>query len=264
LVTWRNSTGRPLASDDWLAAHHRAKRRERHDFAKRLAQSKPDRVVDLGCATGLWLETLHATMPQTCEFIGLDSDPASLAIARERATCWKRKTAFELCDLDSEHAAIPDADLTLIFNMFSYLSDPTELLGYLADRANSGIVAIRQYDGAALRFGPMDTGSRKIIETSLYVSLAASQQFQYYDMDRAFSAINAAPFCHRSVEFELFARTSPFSADFLEYYEGTMNWTLQLISPDAAQLLREWQNGITTSIDGDRYFFEVDLVAMLS
>ena len=64
-----NSSGKPLANSSWLLNHHRAKIPERTAFAKRLAKLQPKKIVDLGCATGLWLELLNEILPQDCEFM---------------------------------------------------------------------------------------------------------------------------------------------------------------------------------------------------
>ena len=58
-----NSTGKPLADSNWLENHHIAKLPERTAFAKKLSSLKPNSIVDLGCATGLWLELLNDYLP---------------------------------------------------------------------------------------------------------------------------------------------------------------------------------------------------------
>jgi len=81
-----NSSGKPLANSSWLLNHHRAKIPERTAFAKRLAKLQPKKIVDLGCATGLWLELLNEILPLDCEFIGIDSDIESLEKLAEQET----------------------------------------------------------------------------------------------------------------------------------------------------------------------------------
>jgi SAM-dependent methyltransferase len=218
----------------------------------------------LGCATGLWLEIFHELLPDTCEFIGLDTDPDALALARQRAASWKRQVSFEECDFELDAASIPAADLTLAFNVFSYIEDLPLFLDKLASRLPRGNVAIRQYDGAGLRFGPMDTATRQSIEAALRAAVEPSVQFRHYDMDRVYSAIAHSSFTQRAVAFETFARASPFPDDFLEYYRGTMKWTLQHLSIDAAELLKCWLSDESDDFEPPRYFLEVDLTAVLS
>lgn len=255
-----NPSGTPLASAEWLEAHHRAKLPERRDFAKNLASRSPKRLVDLGCGTGLWLSLFDEFLSPDCEVIGVDSDPDALVRAEKRAYPWKRHARFELIDVDADPDAIPEGDMTLSFNLFQYLADPAALLTKLADQG--GTVAIRQYDGAALRFGPMDTGVRHLIERSLLAAVGASEQFRHYDMDRVFELLYTSPFRHRDIAFELFTRTPPFPDEFLDYYRSTLAWTLELVPEDAHQELRPWLEEEAQSTG--HYFFEVDLTGILS
>lgn len=81
MIKQENSSGKPLADTIWLENHHRAKLPERTAFAKRLVELHPKSIVDLGCASGLWLELLNQLLPEDCEFIGIDSDGEALSIA---------------------------------------------------------------------------------------------------------------------------------------------------------------------------------------
>lgn len=259
-----NPTGKPLAAADWLEAHHRAKLPERKAFASRLASLSPTRVVDLGCATGLWLDLLNDVLPLECEFVGIDSDGESLTLAKERASEWDRPTEFLSIDLESEANSIPAADLTLAFNVFPYIDDLAEFLAVLDRRAPRGTLAVRQYDGASIRFGPMPTAARQSIEVSLRTAVETSQQFKHYDLDRVFASLAASRYELQTTEFELFARSSPFPEDFIDYYLGTLDWTIDLLSPNAAATLEAWRSDPAGLSRGSRYFFEVDLVAIVS
>jgi SAM-dependent methyltransferase len=258
LADLRNASGMPLASADWLEVHHRAKLPERRAFAEMIAKRKPTRIVDLGCGTGLWLELLDEVLPKRCEFVGLDADAEALAIAAERARSWSRTIRFDQIDIETEPQAIPTSDITLAFNIFPYLDDPADLLSTMA--RSGGTLAVRQYDGGALRFGPMSNTLRSVIESSLRASAGTSDQFRHYDMDRVAQLIASSEFSWRELSFELFSRTEPFTRDLLAYYTETLNWMLNLLSDHAADALRSWLAGPHHG----RYIFEVDLVAVLS
>jgi SAM-dependent methyltransferase len=258
VVQRHNAVGKPLASAEWLDAHHQAKLPERKAFAELLAQRQPKRIVDLGCGPGLWLALMNETLPADCEFIGVDSDPDALTLAEARSHSWQRASRFECIDIDLDPASVPAGDLVLAFNIFPYLSDPSPIIQRVA--AGRQTLAIRQYDGAALRFGPMDAELRGAIEASLSVAAIGSEQFRHYDMDRTFELISSAPFPSREIAFELFARTSPFPTEFRFYYEGMLSWTSDLLSENAADGLQAWVD----EADERRYFFEVDLTAILS
>ena len=262
MISQENSTGRPLADANWLACHHQAKLPERIAFAKRLAALKPKSVVDLGCASGLWLELLNQILPTECEFIGIDSDEELLNIATQRSNSWQRKVSFLQLDLEDDASKIPSSDLTLAFNIFPYIRNLDSFVNALSMRVPRGTLAVRQYDGASIRFGPMPTSKRQDIEIDLRVATESSRRFHHYDMDRTFNILRNSAFQQCSYEFELFERSSPFPNDFLQYYKETLRWINQFLSEKTAAYLQEW-------IDSDpllqnRYVYEVDLVALLS
>jgi len=262
MMLQENSTGKPLADANWLANHHRAKLPERTAFAKRIANIKPKSVVDLGCASGLWLELLDKFLPPECEFIGIDSDGELLNIATQRSSLWKRKSSFTQLDLEQETYKIPSSDLTLAFNIFSYIKDLDSFVNALSKRTPRGTLAVRQYDGASIRFGSMPTSKRQEIETELRIATENSQRFHHYDLDRTFNAVRNSPYAQCLCEFELFERSSPFPIEFLPYYKESLHWTGKLLSEKTSAYLMRW-------IDDDplmlhRYFYEVDLVVLLS
>jgi SAM-dependent methyltransferase len=257
-----NSSGKPLANSDWLKNHHIAKLPERTAFAKKLVILKPKRIVDLGCATGLWLDLLNQLMPNDCEFIGIDSDYESIKIAENRSRKWERKTSYIQLDIEKDAKLIPPSDLTLAFNVFPYIRDLDSFLYILSSRIPQGILAVRQYDGAAIRFGPMETTIRQKMEIDLRIATENSQKFYHYDLDRVFSALHKSLYKHSDYEFELFERTSPFSEDFIPYYNQMLDWTAQNISEISAYNLEKWRK--CNNKTSDNYFYEVDLVALLS
>lgn len=260
--TQENSVGKPLANANWLQAHHNAKLPERIAFAKMLAELTPKSIVDLGCATGLWLEVLNEYMPEDCEFVGIDADDEVLRIASEKSKKWKRKVTFLKMDLEKDVCRIPSSDITLAFNIFPYIQNLDNFLNILSNRVPKGKLIVRQYDGASIRFGPMPTAERQRMESDLRLSTEGSQKFKHYDLDRTFSSIYRSNYTNIKCSFELFERTSPFPESFIPYYNGTLDWTLQNLSESSATKLKKWIN------QGDqlsnRYFFEVDLVAILS
>jgi len=256
-----SSTGRPLSSPEWLEAHHQAKLPERTAYATRLAELQPKSIVDLGCATGLWLDLLNSALPPDCRFIGIDNNEDSLKLARSRSRTWARSVVFMNLDIEKQANLIPPADLTLAFNIFPYISDLPAFLEVLSARHPHGAVAVRQYDGAALRFGPLSTVFRQRSETELRVAVEGSRQFRHYDLDRVFSALDASSYENREYGFELFSRFSPYPDDFLDYFHGTLEWTRTFLSKESAEQLEPW---ISERALESSYFYEVDLVSLLS
>lgn len=262
MITQENSTGKPLADSNWLENHHRAKIPERSAFVKRLAKLKPKRIVDLGCATGLWLELLNRFIPNDCEFIGIDGDEEALNIAMNRSRSWNRKVSFQKLNIEKDVVKIPPSDLTLAFNIFPYIEDLESFITALSNRIPRGVLAVRQYDGASIRFGPMSTADRQKMELDLRVATENSQKFYHYDMDRTFKALRDSAYKKVNYEFELFERSSPFPEDFIPYYKETLLWTFQHISESSAEKLYNWIEEDPSMLN--RYFYEVDLIAILS
>jgi len=262
MISQENSTGRPLADASWLENHHRAKLPERTAFAKRLAELNPKSIVDLGCATGLWLELMNSVLPLNCEFIGIDSDKESLALAAQRCKSWNRKVTLLQMDLEKDVSLIPPSDITLAFNIFPYIDNLDLFIKSLWERSPHGFLAVRQYDGASIRFGPMDTSIRQKMEQDLRIATEKSQKFHHYDMDRTFLALQNSNYKKIEYNFELFERVSPFDADFIPYYQGTLSWTCQHLSEVSANNLRKWMD--EDPLMTNRYFYEVDLIALLS
>ncbi|WP_419856070.1 class I SAM-dependent methyltransferase [Candidatus Poriferisodalis sp.] len=262
---WRNSTGRPLSDPHWLKVHHLAKEQERAAFARRLAAYRPKRVVDLGCGAGDWLSSLNKVLPEDCELVGVDSDKDSLARVHERSLKWNRQTRTVHCDFVAQLDCIPDADLILLFNMASFVAGPLELLSSIRHQSPSALLAIRQYDGATIRYGPMAESQRSSLENALRASLMASGQFDHYSMDRTLRAIHESPFANKSVEFELYWRLAPFSDAEAEYYELSLDWLHDHISEDLQRELTLWrQREAAISGNSPAYMCEVELVALMS
>ncbi|WP_080507308.1 methyltransferase domain-containing protein [Rhodopseudomonas palustris] len=262
---WYNETGRPLSSTSWLNAHHRAKLKERTAFARSLLDMRPRRIVDLGCGPGLWLETLNGIVPPDCEFVGIDSDSAALDEAKSRAKEWERSVQFLNVDIEKSSQNLPEADMFLAFNLFPYFTHPEKVLTAVKSRiAGSGRLVIRQYDGALLRFGPLDQGRRGRIEMSLHTSVMGSSEFQHYDLDRLFQLLASSSFENKHLEFELFQRASPYPEDFLQYVNNTIDWMARYAAEDASAELKRWQSEFLCRGSPPSYFVEVDLVGWLS
>lgn len=257
MSSWRNSTGHPLSSPDWLDAHHRAKLHERTRFAEKIAALKPRKLVDLGCASGLWLDLLDKVLPTDCELVGIDSDPEVLALARQRAAVWARPSDFMQFDITSEPERIPvDADVLLAFHLLSYLKDMPSLFEGLYEPRRQYRLIVRQYDGGTIRIGPLSSDDRLEIDSSLRASLDSSSEFSYYALDRTYTTLVQSQLTVESLEFELIQRHTPFSVEFLDYFNGTVAWMRDHLSEES----RDRLDRMTT---GPLYFSEVDLVAVL-
>jgi SAM-dependent methyltransferase len=257
----RDQADQPPCGPRWLEAHHLAKLAERRRFAERLANLKPRSVLDLGCGPGLWLDLLHGFLPADCSFIGVDTDEGLLEIARDRSRGWPQSARFEVLDLEADADRLPVADLTMMFNVMLYLTRPLDLLETIATRNDGSAVAVRE--GTSLRFGPLPPEQCVAIEQELLRSIAQHPPFRLYDLDRTYAALTDASFAHREIEFELFERTAPFPPELERYWDGTLWWTANNVSPTTAAWLERWRAGRQPVGEAPAYIVEVDVVAVL-
>ena len=265
MTTWHNNSGTPLSSASWLLDHHKAKLQERIRFARSIIPKSPSSITDLGCGTGLWLEVFNEIAPRNCMLIGLDSDEEAIELAKKRAKNWKRKTHFETADLSKE-SNIPFSDLFLAFNIFPYLKSADSLLDNVKNRLNPNAkLVVRQYDGAAMRFGPMDSNKRLMIDNSLHISISNSSQFHHYGLDRVFEVLNNSNFSNKDISFEVLSKTSPYTEEFLTYYRNTIDWTKLYVNEESRNFLKLWQEEyLTDSSLKSSYFEEVYLIGTMS
>lgn len=261
---WNNLSGRPLSSSNWLLEHHIAKLPERVEFIKRLFTNfKPKTIVDLGCGTGLWLEVIKDFVSDDCILIGIDSDINAINEAKEKSKKWNQNISFIHKDFINSND-IPNADLYLAFNILSYIDNTNSFIEGLRNRLNhNGKLVIRQYDGAAIRFGPMDHELRINIEKVLFNSINNSEIFKHYNLDRAYDVIEKSSFNQKEIQFELFQRSSPYPEDFLKYYQNTIKWTINYLSANMSKELEKWYK-LYLEENNPSYFYEVDLVTILT
>ncbi|HUC04188.1 MAG TPA: class I SAM-dependent methyltransferase [Acidimicrobiales bacterium] len=100
---------------DWRGRMH-------HDIAARTARvalaaaPRPQRVLDVGCGTGMLLRMLAEQLPQCLELVGLDPAPAMVGVARSRAR--DPRLAFSVGQ--AEHLPHPDGSFDLVVSTTSF------------------------------------------------------------------------------------------------------------------------------------------------
>lgn len=261
---WHNEIGKPLSSLEWLEVHHNAKLLERENFVKKvLLKNKPKKIIDLGCASGLWLDVFNKFLPNECEFVGIDIDCKSINEAKKRSKKWNRKISFINIDISKDTSKIPDGDMFLAFNMFSYIDNADYFIDIIKSKLNpNGMLVVRQYDGATIRFGPMSSENRNYMDDSIFNALGDSKQFRHFDLDRVYKSINNSVFTNKEIYFETFQKHSPFTKEFDAYFKGTVEWTNNYLNNIEAQSLEEWYTKYNNQIG--YYFLENYLVSLLS
>ncbi|QIL45601.1 class I SAM-dependent methyltransferase [Vagococcus coleopterorum] len=262
MTNQRNTSGKQLSSSSWLTDHHVAKEKLRKSFAKKLTVLEPTSIVDIGCGTGLWLTILNDVFPKNCKFIGVDSDKSSLETAEQISQSWGRECEWIQLDINTHPEKIPVADMALIFNFSSYVDDLDMLLSYISKERGFKQLALRQFAGHEIKFGPFENDDQTAIDLSLKDAIGNSEQIRYYDMDRL---IQAAATTNRQVlfkEFELFQDFSPFKSNTWPYIKGTAEWTAEKMPANQKKLITDWLSKAAEENDS-LYFYSLDWTALL-
>ena len=142
---WHNKIGKPLSSLEWLETHHNAKLIEREIFVQKILERiKPKKIIDLGCASGLWLDIFNKFLPAECEFVGIDINNDSINEAKKLSENWNRRIDFLNIDISKDFNKIPEGDLFLCFNMFPYIKDADLFIEQIKHKVvSNGLFVIR-------------------------------------------------------------------------------------------------------------------------
>ena len=241
--------------------------REREDFVRKIAEKNPKKIVDLGCGPGIWLDLIRRHVDPGCNLVGVDSDHEAIVQANLLLNSDGNRKCELLClDIEEDIESLPKADIFMAFNIFPYIKDMEKFLRLIRGKiSENGALVVRQYDGANMRFGPMNQIHRQAIELSLQSALLGSRQFRHYDLDHVYSNIMKSPYKNKFIGFELFERSHPYPEEFIEYFDNSLRWAMNYLGDDASQHLWEWRSKLGTMCDAaPSYFTEVDLVAWLS
>jgi ubiquinone/menaquinone biosynthesis C-methylase UbiE len=125
--------GAAYSAQEWLDNHHAIKSRLRSELIAKLPIFPGDRVVDLGCATGNWSFLLADRVGVRGTVIGIDWNATSLAVAEQRrhAHVLGRIVEFKQAKLEDVVLADGSVDVLLLFNVLSYVREPTAVIDRL-------------------------------------------------------------------------------------------------------------------------------------
>jgi SAM-dependent methyltransferase len=87
----------------------------------------PARVLELGCAPGTMLRTLHRLRPDH-SYAGIDNAPDSLIAARDLLAAAGIDAPLHLGDIRDTH--LPPVDLVMSFGLIEHFVDPAEAMRY--------------------------------------------------------------------------------------------------------------------------------------
>lgn len=152
------STGQKFASSSWLTNHYLSKSPQLIRHITSLPIYPGDRVLDLGCGIGFYMEHFLQMVGSSGEVVGIDHDPALTAIARKNL----QKSFFDNWDIATADLFDSAIDFSrfnkiVLFNGLSYQKDLFSKITSLYKRLSVGsLLIIKDFDMATSIYNPID------------------------------------------------------------------------------------------------------------
>jgi len=240
--------GIELASMDWLSLHHRVKQKERKEFLRSLDIREGDRVLDLGCGPGFWVDLLADIVGKSGAIVGIDIDEPILNYARE--TVQARRVGFDIefrnMSFESIDATIGEFDVVFFANCICYVDDPGNFLRGATERARAGGRVIgRNWDGAVFILNPIPERILARMQLALLevfdVHQPKGKYFDHYFGRKLPGLFTRQGFREISVKTDVFERYGPADEDLTRYIENVGSWMETSVSEVWSQEDRsEW------------------------
>ncbi len=247
--------GIELASLEWLSLHHRVKAPERQQILKRFDIREGDRVLDLGCGPGFWVEMLADIVGKSGAVVGADFDEglihhAAKTIALSRPD---HDIAFKCISFEEVGDMLGTFDVIFFSNCFCYVPDPQELLRRLAVLVRPGGRVIgRNWDGGVFILNPIPEVTLARMQhllAEVFDTDRAGPYFDNYFGRKLPGTFRRHGFKKVTGETQVIERWGPADADLSAYIKANGAWWEETVSHKLTPTERdEWR----------RYFDERD------
>ncbi|WP_162901317.1 methyltransferase domain-containing protein [Breoghania sp. L-A4] len=152
------STGQAFASSDWLINHYLSKSPQVLRYVASLPIFPGDRVLDLGCGIGFYMEYFLRMVGTAGKVVGLDHDPELTSIARENL----QRGFFdnwEIVNSDIFQFAknFKYFNKIILFNCLSYQENLKSTIEHLYQNLSAGsLLIIKDFDMTTSVYNPID------------------------------------------------------------------------------------------------------------
>jgi arsenite methyltransferase len=155
------STGHAQSGTGWLDAHFTACQPEYEAMLRSVGLQSGWQVLDAGCGSGSFLPLMSELVGATGRVTALDLAPENIAAVDHRLVGWRLVCPVETWVGSLAALPFPDDAFDALWcaAVSQYLTDD-ELMAALAEFRRvvrpGGLVAIKEFNGAVLHFGPTD------------------------------------------------------------------------------------------------------------
>lgn len=251
---------------EWLDLHFNAKYTHRMSSAAMYDIRLGEKVADIGCGTGVWIDFFLKKLGGNGSIIGLDPNPKNIKAAKNRLQENNIKnTEFIQGDLEAFLRSVEKYDVIHFGNSIGYIKNKAYIFENLSRKLKpGGRIIIRQHDESTLLMAPI----RQALLESFKLQLAKSQedplqklQFDLYaGMNIQFDLMSSKKYIidMRLIPFEARA---PFDNNVQQYIIETCKWIMEITNNTSTDNERqEWQYDVISRIcaNTEFYFSEIE------
>ena len=172
---YKNLSGKPYTTNNWLDNHHAVKSRLRTELVHKLPIIPGSKILDIGCGTGLWTLLFAERVGHKGTVVGVDQDYSTIELAEQRrSTHYLSSNITFKCSDTLKLDLLEKFDLIVLFNVLSYIEDPLDLLISLRNFLNeNGTILIKDSDIGSDFYWPVDVDlyHRLMINISKYQTM---------------------------------------------------------------------------------------------